>query len=754
MTNADLRGPAFLTPVANLWKRMSPRLVPVMAVVTALIMTIPFLFLSSTIRKAVSGKSPDLGHELSAAWNTSTITYNALLEGALGLALNDLASSDDLTMMQSFAQKDKLTQNDLRTLSNALSAASDAGVDDVRRYVALLAKYPDLTDDQLNDFKDRIPAMQSVGLVRLEALRPLIADLGKLERKVTTDLGNRYAVMATLSPADRADLETQVPAAKGYSDADLLADMKLLKDNGIVKLQHHLDALDTLKGMGIDLESQGAQDLVAIATLQPQTVRDMGAALKRLDEAGVTDVDELLYEVRLTGDLYAAGIFTKPDIAEAISTELDPASTTNLIVRRPSSVERLLVYPSSAANGIIYSNNNTPNDPSDDYPDSAYFRLGSKALLFFPKELETMLVRAVPFIIVGLAIGLGFKAGLFNIGAEGQLYAGSILAVVVGFTAPFANLPWFIHVPLVIVAGIIGGMLWGAIPGALKAYTGAHEVINTIMLNFVAIHLVDWLIKSTNPLILLDPAASTPRTPYIVDSAKLPRFNDIPNWLLILAGIVVAGWMLWHQRERLQKDWRWAIRPVIYGGLVAVGGLFLSWITVSKALNIGLLLMVCAVWFTDWYLNRTTLGFELRTVGANPDAARYAGMNVKWNIVLAMILSGALAGLAGTIEISGKQFNMQPDFFSGLGFDAIAVALLARSNPRSMIWAGLLWGSLLTGAGLMQVRANISIDLVKIIQALIIMFVAADAIIRYLWRVPKATAEEKAAATFSKGWGG
>jgi simple sugar transport system permease protein len=128
-------------------------------------------------------------------------------------------------------------------------------------------------------------------------------------------------------------------------------------------------------------------------------------------------------------------------------------------------------------------------------------------------------------------------------------------------------------------------------------------------------------------------------------------------------------------------------------------------------------------------------------------------MSVPRNIVLAMALSGALAGLAGTIQVSGVQFNMQPAFFAGLGFDAIAVALLARTNPRNMIAAGFLWGGLLTGAGLMQINANISVDLVRIIQALIIMFIAADTIIRYLWRVPGADKDEKLASTFSKGWG-
>jgi simple sugar transport system permease protein len=165
--------------------------------------------------------------------------------------------------------------------------------------------------------------------------------------------------------------------------------------------------------------------------------------------------------------------------------------------------------------------------------------------------------------------------------------------------------------------------------------------------------------------------------------------------------------------------------------------------------------MVAAVWFAGWFLERTTPGFELRTVGTNPDAARYAGMNVKFNIVLAMMFAGALAGLAGAVEISGVQFNMKPGFFAGIGFDGIAVALLARSRPRYIIPAGLLWGALLGGAGLMQTRADISVDLVKIIQALIIMFIAADAIIRYLWRVPEPSVEEKEAALFqAKGWGG
>ncbi|MDQ7030769.1 MAG: hypothetical protein Q9O62_13815 [Ardenticatenia bacterium] len=152
-----------------------------------------------------------------------------------------------------------------------------------------------------------------------------------------------------------------------------------------------------------------------------------------------------------------------------------------------------------------------------------------------------------------------------------------------------------------------------------------------------------------------------------------------------------------------------------------------------------------------WFLYRTTVGFELRTVGANPNAARYAGINVSRTIVLAMALSGALAGMAGAGEVLGGQGYLSPDFFAGIGFDSIAVALLARSNPVGMIPAGILWGALLNGAGLMQIRADLSIDLIKIVQALIIMFVAADQIVRWLYRIRVTPPSEE--AVFSRGWG-
>ncbi len=313
-----------------------------------------------------------------------------------------------------------------------------------------------------------------------------------------------------------------------------------------------------------------------------------------------------------------------------------------------------------------------------------------------PRAIERTIIRSTPFIIAGLAVALGFKAGLFNIGAEGQLYAGSVMAVLVGFS--FTGLPPLIHIPLAIAAGALGGALWGGIPGVLKARTGAHEVITTIMLNFIAIRMTDWLIKSRNPPLLGDPLDSSgSRSFFVEESARL---------------------------------------PTLFG----------------TNLHLGIVMAIGLVFLVQWLLYRTTIGFELRTVGINPSASRYAGMSVPRNIMLAMALSGMLAGLAGTGEVLGVEGALKTEFFSGLGFDAIAVALLARSNPLAIIPAGLLWGGLLTGAQLMQVRAELPIDLIKIVQALIIMFVAADQIVRWMYRIPKDTGDGQ--SVFSSGWGG
>jgi general nucleoside transport system permease protein len=750
--------------VANGWQRIAPSLVPLFAVLTALIITIPLMI--------VTGGKGDIGRGLYIAGSA----YSSLLEGSLGLAINDLASADDLALAQTLAEQESLTQRGLRGWSSDVSAVSNVGLETLRRYAAVLESYPDLTDEAIDELGSRVPDIAVLGQERLQALTPLVEAFGELDRGDVRDLAARVGALETLSADDRTELETLAPPASELDDAALLAAMQLIDQEGIVKLGRLLEQIAVLGELELSAESDIARDIGGMAEVEAAKVRELVAVVEALDQLGITDTEELFYQLRFTGDLYANDLLTEDDVATAITQELDEAGRNNLIVRRPGQVDRILVAPGdSAAAGIIWSDNKTPDNLDDDRPSEVFLRLGGSTLIFLPSNLETMIVRSIPFIVAGLAVAIGFKAGLFNIGASGQLYIGATMAAWVGFAGPdiFTGIlsainiggildpllpityiqPW-IHLPLVLIMGIIGGALWGAIPGILKAYTGANEVINTIMLNFIAIRLVEWLIKSKDPLVLRDPTASVDQTPNLLETARLTIFSEIGLGWFILAGLLTAVWGLWQRREKLQANWLLAIRPVINGLLVFLGGIFLAWTTVRWNLHLGLVVMIGAVWFAGWFLDRTTLGFELRTVGANPDAARYAGMNVRWNIILALALSGAFAGLAGTIEVAGVQHNMKPDFFAGLGFDAIAVALLARSNPRNMIPAGLLWGALLAGAGLMQVRANISIDLVKIIQALIIMFIAADAIIRYLWRVRKATPDEMAAAMFSKGWGG
>lgn len=721
------------------WRRVSTAILPILAVLTALILTIPFMIFT--------GGRGDIQRGL----NIAGTAYSALLEGALGVVINDIVAPEKLDLARSLAEQEALTPRNLRAWAADVDNVNRAGLENIIRYSQVLIRYPDLDDDEITELGIRISQIVAVGEARLEVMRPLIEALFPLERAQVRELSTRFNTLLEISESDRAELEALAPVVKDIEDEDLLVYMRVLHQEGIVKLERLVEQSDLLKSLNLAPNSPDADDFEAMAALELPKVRQMIETANRLGTLGITNAPALTYQLRVTNDLYSAGLLTNSNVAEAIAQDLLTVSASNLVVLRPGQNRLLVDAGKSDTIGIVWNKNNTPDDPSDDRPDTVYLRLGGKALVFFPGNLETMIVRAIPFVIAGLAVALGFKAGLFNIGATGQLYIGATLAAWVGFA--FTGLPAVIHLPLVLLMGIIGGALWGAIPGALKAYTGAHEVINTIMLNFIAIRLVEWLIKAKNPYLLRDPAASSDQTPFLLQSGRLPSFDEIsPIWFL-LAGAAVLAWGLWSRRERLQQNPRAIVRVVIYAALTTLGGFFLSWLAVRSNLHIGLILMVCAVWFTGWFLDRTTLGFELRTVGANPDAARYAGMNVKWNMILAMALSGALAGLSGTIEVAGVQFNMKPEFFSDLGFDAIAVALLARTNPRNMISAGFLWGALLAGAGLMQIRASISIDLVKIIQALIIMFIAADTIIRYLWRVPQAKPEESIGSTFSKGWG-
>lgn len=314
----------------------------------------------------------------------------------------------------------------------------------------------------------------------------------------------------------------------------------------------------------------------------------------------------------------------------------------------------------------------------------------TRPLLEAFRPFSESLVIATPYIFAGLAVALGFRGGLFNIGAEGQLFLGGLASVYVGYS--FTNLPWFVHLPLALLAGIAAGAIWGAIPGFLKARTGAHEVINTIMMNYVAFRLTDYLLQGP-----MAGPGGLPITIEIATSAYLPSL--FPKPMRIHAGFFLAL----------------AVAALVY-----------------------------------WFLWKTTRGLEIRMVGANPHAARYAGVRITSTIVLTMALSGALAGLAGTAQVLGVNHKMVRAFSTGYGFDSIALALLGNSHPLGVVLASLLFGFLRGGAARMQSVAGVPVEIIRIIQALVIIFVAAPEIIRGIYRIKAIREGEK---TLARGWG-
>lgn len=289
--------------------------------------------------------------------------------------------------------------------------------------------------------------------------------------------------------------------------------------------------------------------------------------------------------------------------------------------------------------------------------------------------ISETLTAAAPLTLAGLGLAVGFRAGLFNIGAEGQLILGGMAAVAVGFA--FTGLPGFVHLPLALLAGMIAGAAWAAIAGWLKAATGAHEVITTIMLNLIALRLTYYLLH--NPPIQ-KPGRSDPISQSVLPSAQLPKL--------------------------------------------------LTWLDPTFRVHLGILITIAAVVLVYWLLFKTTTGFEFRSSGSNTEAARYAGMRSGLIIVAVMACSGALAGLAGANQVLGVLGRASPGFSGGAGFDAIAVALLGRSHPIGVLLAGLLFGALEAGGRQMQVSAGVRIDLIAIIRALIIIFVAAPTLVR------------------------
>lgn len=311
------------------------------------------------------------------------------------------------------------------------------------------------------------------------------------------------------------------------------------------------------------------------------------------------------------------------------------------------------------------------------------------------RPINETIVATTPLLLAGLAVAVTFKAGLFNIGGTGQMLIGGMGAVYVGFSM---DGPGIIQVPLGILAGMVFGMLWGVVPGLLKARSGVHEVIATIMMNFIAASLVLYLLKTET---FVREGRSDPISKLVTDEGRLPRlfgFLDRPE-----------------------------LRAHI-GFLIAIA---------------------CAIFFW-WLLERTTLGFEIRAQGANSNAARYAGMKPELLIIISFVIAGGFAGLAGASEVLGTQGRATQGFAGSIGFDAIAVALLGRSSPMGTALAAFLFGALQAGGQKMQVDTGVPVDLVLILRALIVLFIAAPLLMKAVWRIK---AEGAAAGPSFGGWG-
>lgn len=310
------------------------------------------------------------------------------------------------------------------------------------------------------------------------------------------------------------------------------------------------------------------------------------------------------------------------------------------------------------------------------------------------RPISETLVAATPLIFTGLAIAVSFRSGVFNIGGDGQFVLGALGATAMVLL--LRDLPAPITLVAGLLAGIVFGMAWGFIPGFLKARMGAHEVITTIMLNYVALQIVQLALRTP----FMRPATGSEPISKVIDFVRVPALIPLP-------------------------------------------GLRLHW---------GFVVALIAAALVSYFMFRTTKGFELRSAGLNLTAARYAGMSAGGSIILAMVVSGALSGLGGAFQVLGTVTQMSNDVNSGYGWTAIALALLGGTRPGGVVAAAILFGALNNGGHEMQIETSIPLDLLVFIQALVIMFVAAPDLVRQVYRLRRrapeggAPAEEGAAA--------
>ena len=305
--------------------------------------------------------------------------------------------------------------------------------------------------------------------------------------------------------------------------------------------------------------------------------------------------------------------------------------------------------------------------------------------------ISETLTYAAPLVFTGLSVALAFRGGLFNIGGQGQAVIGTVTAAAAGFTF---GLPVVLNLIVALLAGLIGGAAWGFIPGILKARAGAHEVIVTIMLNYTALLFLGWLILQDG---VQDPNRTDAISKTVATTAQLPSF----------------------------------------GGTLRV--------------NLGIVVAVLVTAAVAWLLNKSAFGFELRAVGANPLAARTAGISVGKTYTMLMVVAGGLAGLGGATQVLGTAYALTPAVAGNIGFDGLLVALLGRNRPWGTLLAAILFGALRAGGNRMQSFSGISLELVTVLQALIVIFIAAPALVKTIFHL-RAARSARLGASMAKGW--